>query len=73
MAPPGEKVEIQESVSSVGAAVVKVGSAVLGWLASVKLADVQMVVAIVSGLVVAGYAATQWYVLWREKINGKRP
>lgn len=72
MVPDGDKVEIQESVGGVGAAVVKVGSSVLGWLASVKLADVQVFVAIVSGLVVAGYAATQWYVLWREKIKGRR-
>lgn len=56
-------------LDNVGPAIVKVASSVIGWVASIKLADVQVVVAIVSGLVVAGYAATQWFVLWRDKIK----
>jgi hypothetical protein len=44
---------------------------IVAWFGAVKLADVQVLVAILSGLIVAGYAATQWYVLWRDKI--KRP
>lgn len=59
-------------IDNVGATAVKVASTILGWIASIKLADVQVVVAIVSGLVVAGYAATQWFVLWRDKIKGRR-
>jgi hypothetical protein len=58
-------------LDNVGPAIVKVASVILGWAASIQLADVQVVVAIVSGLVVAGYAATQWFVLWRDKIKGK--
>lgn len=46
--------------------------AIVAWFGSIKLADVQTAVAILSGLVVAGYAATQWYVLWRDKIKGKQ-
>jgi hypothetical protein len=62
----GDKVDLD----NVGPAIVKVASSILVWVASIKLADVQVVVAIVSGLVVAGYAATQWFVLWRDKIRG---
>jgi hypothetical protein len=42
---------------------------IVAWFGAVKLADVQVMVAILSGLIVAGYAATQWYVLWRDKIR----
>jgi hypothetical protein len=43
----------------------------LAWLGSWKLGEVQMLLGIVSGLVVTGYAATQWWVLWRDKIRRK--
>ena len=57
-----------EHHDSVWAAVGKTLASIGLWLGSVKLADVQVVVAIIGGLIVAGYAATQWYVLWRDKI-----
>lgn len=53
-------------------AILKVGGTVIGWFGSIKLTDVNVIVGIISGLVVAGYAATQWYVLWRDKIRGRR-
>lgn len=62
-----------QEVGNVGAAIGRVAATVIGWIGAVKLADVQILVAIVSGLVVAGYAATQWYVLWRDKIKEPRP
>jgi hypothetical protein len=49
--------------------IVKVFSVIAAWFGAIQLAQVQAVVAILSGLVVAGYAATQWYVLWRDKIR----
>lgn len=52
--------------------VMRVVLAVIGWLASLTLADVQTLVAICSGLIVAGYGLTQWYVLWRDKIGRRR-
>jgi hypothetical protein len=57
---------------SAWAAVGKVLTFALAWLGSWKLAEIQLLVGIVSGLIVAGFAATQWYVLWRDKIKGKR-
>lgn len=60
--------EHQEAVS---AAIGRVVVTVFGWLGSITLADVQVVVSTLGGLIVAGYAATQWYVLWRDKIKGK--
>ena len=42
---------------------------VLAWLGSIKLADLQAVVAILSGLGVLIYTAMQAYVLWRDRIR----
>lgn len=58
-----------EQHDSVWAAVWKVAALALAWVGGVKLADVQVVVAILSGLCVAGYALLQAYVLWRDKIK----
>ena len=44
---------------------------IVGWLASVTLADVQLVVSIISGVGVLIYTAMQAYVLWRDKIGSK--
>jgi hypothetical protein len=49
---------------------IKTATVILGWFGSWKLGEVQTLVGIASGLIVAGYAATQWYVLWRDKIKG---
>ncbi len=44
---------------------------VFAWLASIKLADVQLVVSIVGGLAVLMYTALNTYVLWRDKVRRK--
>ncbi len=49
----------------------RVALVVLAWVGSIKLADIQAVVAILSGLGVLGYTGMQAYVLWRDKIKGK--
>jgi hypothetical protein len=54
------------------AAVLKTAVAILGWFASMTLADIQTVLGIISALVVTGYSLTQWWVLWRDKV-AKRP
>lgn len=54
---------------SVVAAIWKVIVLALAWVGGIKLADVQIVVAILSGLCVAGYALLQAYVLYRDKIK----
>ena len=58
--------------TSVSAVLIESLVLIAAWAGSVTLAEVQTFVAIVSGLVLAGYAATQWFVLWRDKIKGKR-
>ena len=58
-----------DTVSEVVARIVLV---VLAWVGSIKLADIQAVVAILSGLGVLGYTGMQAYVLWRDKIRGRR-
>lgn len=52
--------------------VAKTLTTILAWFGSIKIAEWQSLVGIVSGLVVAGYAATQWYVLWRDKLKGSQ-
>lgn len=52
-------------------AVGKTAVAVLAWVGSWKIGEVQAAVGIASGLIVGGYVATQWVVLWREKITRK--
>lgn len=42
------------------------------WFGSVTLADIQAVVGIVSGLIVAGLAATNWYFLLRDRLRRGR-
>jgi ABC-type nickel/cobalt efflux system permease component RcnA len=44
---------------------------VLAWLGSWKVGEVQALVGIASGLIVAGFAGTQWWVLWRDKVRGR--
>lgn len=53
----------------VGVAVAKTLAAVVAWFASQTAADVEIWVRIVSGVIVAGFALTQWWVLWRDKIR----
>lgn len=50
----------------------RVIATIVGWVGSWKLGEIQTLVGIVSGLVVTGYALTQWYVLWRDKIPARR-
>jgi len=51
----------------------KVVTLTLVWLGGVKLADIQVFVAIVSGLCVAAYAALQFVALWRREFKRKQP
>ena len=39
------------------------------WFGTVKLADVQIVISIVSGLFIGGLAALNLYVTWRDKVR----
>jgi len=39
------------------------------WFGTIKLADVQVVVSIVSGLCIGGLAALNLYVTWRDKVR----
>lgn len=61
-----------EQPDSIASVLIRSVGLIGAWFGTVSLAQVQTVVAIISGLVVAGYAATQWYVLWRDKINGRK-
>jgi hypothetical protein len=45
---------------------------ILAWLGSWGLAEVQQLAGIISACIIAGFGATQWYVLWRDKIR-KQP
>lgn len=56
----------------VAALMVKTAAWFAAWFGSVKLADVQAVVAILSGLVVGTLAALNAYVVWRDKIRGRK-
>jgi predicted membrane protein len=62
---------VNEPHDSAFAVVAKTLTVILAWFGTIKLVEVQQLVAIVSGLIVGGYAATQWFVLWRDKIRGK--
>jgi hypothetical protein len=61
-----------EQHDSMAAVVAKTIGVIAAWAGTITLSQVQAVVAICSGIVVGGYAATQWYVLWRDKIKGKK-
>ena len=63
---------IQKHELSAGEVVARIVSVVLGWLASIQLADVQVAVSIISGLLVAAYTALNGYVLWRDKVRRKQ-
>jgi uncharacterized membrane protein YeiB len=65
-----EKAVMQEHQSGFWEAVVRMVMVVLAWSASIKLADVQAVVAILSGLGVLIYTGMQAYLLWRDRIRG---
>lgn len=54
---------------SVWAPLAKTISAIAAWVGTVQLAEVQTLVSILGSLIVAGYAATQWWVLWRDKVK----
>lgn len=42
------------------------------WLGTITLSDIQAVVGIVSGVVVAGLAATNWFFLLRDRLRRGR-
>lgn len=47
----------------------KITLAAGGWLGAVQLANVQIIVSIISGVAVAVYTLVNLYVLWRDKIQ----
>lgn len=53
-------------------ALTRVALVIVAWLGSIKLGDVQTVVAILSGLAVLGYTCLQAWVLWRDKISARK-
>lgn len=57
---------------SLGSAILKSIAWALAWFATIKLADVQLIVSIVSGLMVGGLAAVNLWVTWRDKIRGRK-
>ena len=57
----------EDTKTAAAGAVTKTCLSIFGWIASITLADVQTIVAILSGLVVMGYALTQWYFLLRDR------
>ena len=50
-------------------AVARIVISILAWFGSVKLGDIQAIVAIVSGVAVLTYTVMQTYLLWRDRIN----
>lgn len=44
-------------------------AAIAAWLGAWTWGDLEVAVRVVGGVIVAGYAATQWWVLWRDKIR----
>lgn len=60
-----------EPNESVVAVFGKVATVIGLWLGGLKLADVQIVVAILSGLCVGGYALLQMVALWRREFRKK--
>lgn len=60
-----------EQHSDILSTVTKVLALALAWFGSVKLGDVQTMVAIISGLAVGSYAALQFVSLWRREFRDK--
>ena len=60
---------MSQHTESFWAPLAKTAGAIAAWVGTVQLADVQVVVSIIGSLIVAGYAATQWFVLWRDKVK----
>ena len=54
-----------------GGTIVKSIAWVLAWFATIKAADVQMIVSIISGVMVGALAAVNLYVTWRDKVRKK--
>jgi len=47
-------------------------AAICVWAGGVSLGNVQVAVSIVTGIIVGAYSAVNLYVLWRDKIKGRR-
>lgn len=57
---------------SVWAAIGKAAAWIAAWFGTIKLADVQVMVSIISGLIVGGLALLNLIVTWRDKFKGKK-
>lgn len=47
----------------------RVAGLVIAWITSVSLADVQLWIAIFSGLLICLYTGMKIYLLWRDQMN----
>jgi len=63
------KAQTMTQEQEVATAVKKSCLAIFGWFGSITLGDVQLLVAIVSGLAVLVYTLMNGYVLWRDKLR----
>lgn len=55
-----------------GESFLRVAGLVVAWITSVSLADVQLWVAILSGLMICFYTGMKIVLLWRERFQGPR-
>ena len=55
-----------------GESSVRVLGLVAAWITSVSLADVQLWVAILSGLLICFYTSLKIYILWRERLHNPK-
>lgn len=63
---------MNDSHDSVFTALLKPFLWVAAWIGTVQLADVQMIVSIVSGCIVGLLAMVNLYVTWRDKIRRRK-
>lgn len=45
---------------------------IMAWFGTVSLADVQLTVSIISGLLVGGLAGMNLYITWRDKVRRRK-
>ena len=68
---PDSVTQVHEVSMPVGQTILRVLGWLTAWFLSIKLADIQLVVAIFSGCLVAVYTGLNTYVLWRDKVRRK--
>lgn len=63
---------MNEHHDSIWIAIAKAIGWFAAWFTTVKIADVQVMVSILSGLLVGALAAANFYVTWRDKIRRRK-